>query len=256
MRKATPCKLAGMTHGAGSDKGSGAQDAWLITCEHGGNEVPAAWAALFTGHEALLPTHRGFDPGALELAQDMAAALGAPLFAATTTRLLIDLNRSIGHRQLHSEATRGLPLAARREIAALYYRPHRDKVEAEVARLIGEGRRVVHVASHSFTPQLHGAVRQADVAWLYDPRWRSEQAVVLQWMAALKPLRPDLRLRRNYPYQGKGDGLTSLLRKRHGPGEYVGIELEVNQRFVLEGGEGWDALRADIVQAMGTVAGK
>ena len=243
-----------MASGAGSGKGSGMRDAWLITCEHGGNEVPAAWAGLFKGHEALLQTHRGWDPGALELAQDMAGALGAPLYAVTTTRLLIDLNRSIGHRQLHSEATRGLPLATRRDIAAQYYRPHRDQVEAEVARLISGGRRVVHVASHSFTPELHGVVRQADVALLYDPRRPTEQAIALQWMAALKALRPDLRLRRNYPYQGKGDGLTALLRKRHGAGDYVGMELEVNQRSVLGVGEAWAALRADIVQALATVA--
>ena len=236
--------------GAPTDKTSGKDDAWLITCEHGGNEVPAAWAALFTSHQALLESHRGWDPGALELAKDMASALDVPLFAATTTRLLIDLNRSIGHRQLHSEATRGLPLGTRREIAGQYYRPYRDKVEAEVARLIGQGRRVVHVASHSFTPELNGVVRNADIGWLYDPRRPAEPAIALQWMAALKPARPDLRLRRNYPYQGKGDGLTSLLRKRHGPDVYVGMELEVNQRFVLAGGEAWNTLRADIVHAL------
>ena len=117
-------------------------DALIITCEHGGNEVPAAYAPLFADHEALLQTHRGWDPGALELAQQMAQALDAPLFAATTTRLLIDLNRSIGHRQLHSEATRALARSTLSDIAARYYRPHRDAVEAEVARRIAAGQRV------------------------------------------------------------------------------------------------------------------
>ena len=226
------------------------RDALIITCEHGGNEVPAAYAPLFAGHQALLPTHRGWDAGALTLAQQLATACDAPLFAATTTRLLIDLNRSIGHRQLHSEATRGLPLAERRTIATQYYRPHRDAVESEVARLVAAGRRVVHIASHSFTPELNGVVRQADVAWLYDPRRAGECALAAQWLAALKHKRPDLKLRRNYPYQGKGDGLTALLRKRHPDAAYVGIELEVNQRFVMADGTEWTALRADIVQTL------
>ncbi|MDB5780069.1 MAG: N-formylglutamate amidohydrolase [Polaromonas sp.] len=230
-----------------------AADALVITCEHGGREVPAAYASLFAGREALLDTHRGWDPGALELAQQMARALGAPLFAATTTRLLIDLNRSIGHRQLHSEATRGLPAAARRDIAAQHYRPHRDAVESEVARLIAGGRRVVHIASHSFTPELNGMVRQADVAWLYDPRRPGEGALALRWLGALRRRRPGLKLRRNYPYEGKGDGLTSLLRKRHAPGQYVGLELEVNQRFCLAGGDAWTALRSDIAGALAEV---
>ena len=226
------------------------RDALIITCEHGGNQVPAAYAPLFAGHEALLQTHRGWDAGALTLAQQLATAFDAPLFAATTTRLLIDLNRSIGHRQLHSEATRGLPLATRRNIAAQYYRPHRDAVESEVARLVAAGRRVLHVASHSFTPELGGMVRQADVAWLYDPRRAGECSLAAQWLAALKHRRPDLKLRRNYPYQGKGDGLTALLRSCYSDAAYVGIELEVNQRFVMAGGPAWTALRADIVAAL------
>ena len=233
-------------------EGFGVDDALIITCEHGGCEVPALYAPLFAGHEALLQTHRGWDPGALVLARQLAGALNAPLFFATTTRLLIDLNRSIGHSQLHSQVTRSLPLAMRRDIAARHYRPYRDTVEAQVARLIAEGQRVVHIASHSFTPELGGVVRQADVAWLYDPQRPGERLLASQWLAALARLRPDLKLRRNYPYQGKGDGLTSLLRKRHSPESYIGIELEVNQRFVTDGGRAWERLRKDIVQTLAT----
>ena len=234
-----------------ADEGSAlAGDALVVSCEHGGHAVPPAYAALFVGHEEMLLTHRGWDPGALELAQQMAQALQAPLFAATTSRLLIDLNRSIGHRQLYSEATRGLPAAVRRDIAALHYRPHREAVESAVARLIAGGRRVLHIAAHSFTPEMNGVLRQADVAWLYDPRRAGEGVAAQRWLQALAQRRPDLKLRRNYPYQGKGDGLTSLLRKRHTPAQYVGIELEVNQRFVAEGGRLWAGLRADIIWAL------
>ena len=222
----------------------------IVSCEHGGNTVPPAYAPLFLGHQALLQTHRGWDLGALELAQQLATAVDAPLFAATVTRLLIDLNRSIGHRQLYSEATRSLPLATRRGIVATHYRPYRDAVEGEVARLIAAGQRVVHISSHSFTPQLHGVVRRADVGWLYDPRRAGEGPFALQWLTAFGRLRPDLKLRRNYPYEGRGDGLTTLLRKRHGAHQYVGMELEVNQHFVMEGGPAWTALRADITRAL------
>lgn len=231
--------------------------ALIITCEHGGCAVPALYAPLFAGHAALLQTHRGWDPGALTLARAMADAYAAPLFAATTTRLLIDLNRSIGHPQLHSELTRELPAGVRREIIALYYRPYRDAVEAAVAASIAAGQRVLHVSSHSFTPELNGVVRQADVAWLYDPKRPGECRVASQWLAALQHCRPDLTLRRNYPYQGTGDGLTSLLRKRHAPEWYVGIELEVNQRFALGSGPvwgpAWAALRGDIIQSLANV---
>lgn len=226
-------------------------DALIITCEHGGNEVPAAYAPLFTAHEALLQTHRGWDPGALELAQQMAAAFDAPLFASTTTRLLIDLNRSIGHKSLHSEVTRSLSLAVRRDMAVRHYLPHRHAVESEVARQIAAGKRVVHIASHSFTPELHGITRP-DIAWLYDPRRSAEGPFVARWMAATRRLRPDLKLRRNFPYHGKLDGLTALLRKRHPADHYIGTEIEINQRYFHAGGEPWDALRRAVIEALAT----
>ena len=223
----------------------------IVSCEHGGREVPAAYATHFAGRDAWLDSHRGWDPGALQLGRQLADTLGAPLHASTTTRLLIDLNRSMGHRQLFSEATRGLGRAERQAIVVGHYRPHRDAVEGEIARRIGGGERVVHVASHSFTPVLAGVVRRADVAWLYDPRRAGESALSRRWMAEFAQRAPGLRLRRNYPYQGRGDGLASWLRRRFSDEAYVGIELEVNQRFVEQGGAAWAALRGDLVESLG-----
>jgi len=229
-------------------------DPWvLVTCEHGGREVPSSHADHFVGRDAVLDTHRGWDPGALQMGRELACRLGVPLFASTTTRLLIDLNRSIGHRRLFSEFTRGLSRAARQEIIARHYRPHRDSVEGAVAARIAAGGRVIHIASHSFTPVLDGDVRRADVAWLYDPRRAEEARVSGLWIDALATRNPVLRLRRNNPYRGRCDGLTALLRKRFPETVYVGIELEVNQRFVEAGGDPWDALRSDIVESLAAV---
>ena len=226
--------------------------ATIITCEHGGRDVPPAYAARFAGHDALLESHRGWDPGALVLGREMSSALGVPLHAATVTRLLIDLNRSIGHRQLFSEITRALVESERAEIVANFYRPHRNEVEGAITSAVHSGTRVVHIASHSFTPNLDGDVRKADVAFLYDPRRHGERAFAARWMGALHAIAPSLRLRRNYPYQGKDDGLTAMMRKRHPDAAYVGIELEVNQRFFAEGGAAWDAVRADVIASLRT----
>jgi predicted N-formylglutamate amidohydrolase len=225
----------------------------VITCEHGGRAVPSAYATLFSGLEALLDSHRGWDPGALELGLQMAQRFGVPLRAATTTRLLVDPNRSLGHRQLFSQVTRPLSPAQRKEIVDRHYRPHRDAVEAAVARHVASGHRVVHIASHSFTPTLGGVDRRADVAWLYDPQRPSEATFALAWMTDFAPRAPELRVRRNYPYRGRGDGLTSLLRKRYPDEAYLGIELEVNQRFVAQGGAPWRDLRAKLVDSLGNI---
>jgi hypothetical protein len=57
-------------------------------------------------------------------------------------------------------------------------------------------------------------------------------------------------VRRNYPYAGKGDGLTSYLRLCFPCGAYVGIELEVNQSIVLVPGRRWAALRGALIDSL------
>src|SRR5580700_9651946 len=116
----------------------------LITCEHGGNRVPPRYARWFRGYEAMLETHRGFDFGALQMGRELADAFGAPLVASTVTRLLVDLNRSVGHPGLHSSASRPAPVAERERMLREHYRPYRARVEHLVAAAIARGRRVVH----------------------------------------------------------------------------------------------------------------
>jgi predicted N-formylglutamate amidohydrolase len=223
---------------------------FIVTCEHGGNRIPAPYRALFRGHAALLHTHRGYDPGALLMAREMARALHAPLQTSTVSRLLIDLNRSIGHPQLFSPMTRDAPLATRRGIVDRHYLPYRQRVEQLVARAVSRGRRVVHVSSHSFTPELHGHVRRADVGLLYDPGRRGEVQLCARWKTSLARIASELRVRRNYPYAGKGDGLTSYLRRHFPPAAYVGVELEVNQSIVFAAGRRWTALRGTLVDSL------
>ena len=225
-------------------------DYLLITCEHGGNRIPARYRHLFAGFEALLQTHRGFDAGALVLAKELAKALHAPLFVSTTSRLLIDLNRSIGHPRLYSEATRAAPAALRREILEAHYLQYRNQVEAEIAAAVARGRRVIHISSHSFTPVLDGSVRNADIGLLHDPARPGETELCRRWQAQLKRLLPGLIVRRNYPYTGKSDGLTAYLRRRFPAAAYLGIELEMNQKHAVIGGARWRALRGRVIAAL------
>src|SRR5690606_1376771 len=94
------------------------------------------------------------------------------------------------------------------------HQPHRAAVDAALAELMARHARVVHVAVHSFTPVLDGERRDADVGLLYDPRRAGEAALAPAWAAALRAGEPRLRVRRNYPYLGTSDGLTTSLRRR------------------------------------------
>lgn len=187
------------------------------------------------------------------MAQDLATAFDGALVTSTVSRLLVDLNRSVGHPQLFSETIRRLPPPVREEILAQYYRPYREQVEHLVAQAVADGQRVIHISSHSFTPELNGKVRNADVGLLYDPARHGEVELCARWRATLAELAPSLRVRRNYPYAGKGDGLTAYLRQRFAPNTYIGIELEVNQQIVQSDAGQWTALRTLLVDSLGTV---
>lgn len=225
-------------------------DVFVVTCEHGGNEIPAAYRGLFRGQKKLLKSHCGFDPGALVMARSLAAALGAPLFASTISRLLIDLNRPPGHPQLYSAATRNAPAELRTEIASRHYQPYLAEVENFVGQSVERGRRVIHISSHSFTPVLDGQVRRADVGLLYDPGRHGEAELCARWKATLTEYAPKLRVRRNYPYCGKAAGLTARMRRCFTADTYVGIELEVNQSMVFATGRRWTTLRSVLTRSL------
>ena len=156
-------------------------------------------------------------------------------------RLVVDLNRSPGNRNVFSSYTRSLSAEQRAAALATHYWPYRKAVERSVADAVGAGEAVLHVSAHSFTPVLRGETRRCDVGFLYDPGHRGEVRFVESWYAALAAAAPKLTLRRNYPYRGVSDSLVTYLRRRHG-GRYVGMELEINQKHV--GSFGWRALVA------------
>ena len=205
---------------------------------------------MFADAADVLATHRGYDLGAVEVARALARRLGVMPFTATTTRLVVDLNRSPGNRNVFSAYTRSLAAEQRAAALAAHYWPYRKSVEDSVANAVAAGETVLHVSVHSFTPVLRGEVRNCDVGFLFDPRRRAEVSFVEAWYAALAEAAPALRLRRNYPYRGVSDALVTHLRRGHGRRGYVGMELEINQKHV--DGTDWRALIAVLGSTLAT----
>ena len=223
----------------------------LVSCEHGGHRVPRPYTALFEGRETILAGHRGWDAGALLLARWLARRLQSPLYATTATRLLVDTNRSLHNRHLFSEVTSRLGRAEQRELVEHYYLPHRRAIERRISGWIRADVRVLHLAVHSFDPRLDRDREDCDLGLLYDPRRRRERELCRRWQAALRD-RSDLRVRRNHPYRGRADGLTTHLRKKLPAIRYVGIELEVNQARLSSPG-GARRLRRALASTLGVL---
>jgi predicted N-formylglutamate amidohydrolase len=225
----------------------------LFTAEHASPRIPKRYREVARRAGATLRTHRGYDPGTLELAKALARHFRAAFLTGRYSRLLIELNRSPGHPQLWSEYSASLTPEERQALINHYYEPYRRAVADHVRRLALDRHCVVHIGVHSFTPELDGVVRQADIGLLYDPDRRREAAFCAAWKARLLTQRPGLRVRRNYPYRGTSDGLVPMLRGLFQPRQYIGVELEVNQAFPLGLAKRWRELQHVLVQTLAAV---
>jgi len=226
----------------------------IITCEHAGNEVPEEYRHLFKHASKTLNTHRGIDFGALELTNTVAKKLKQEPFLHTVTRLLVDLNRSVQHPTLFSEFTRDESVEVRENIFERYYQPHRKRVEQRVKEIIDQGNQVLHIGIHTFTPIWEDEERQVDVGFLFDPRRLGEKDFARRWRSEVSRRLPDLRLKMNEPYRGTMDGFTTYLRRIYPENNYLGLELEVSQRFFLGASEDeadeWQMIQNEIAESL------
>ena len=217
----------------------------MLTCEHASNRLPAAFKKFVPVD--VQQTHRAYDIGALKVFRKL-VKFAKPEFSCEGkfSRLFVDLNRTITNKSAFSEYYGALEARDNenaKAAATAYWKEYRENVEKFVAKNIGaskkgaknngkEGADIVHLGIHSFTPALNGKVRNADIGILYDPKRPQERAYANVIRGEIKRLYPHMKVRFNYPYKGSSDGLTTSLRKKYGP-RYVGIEIEINQKFFI-----------------------
>lgn len=231
---------------------------FVLSCEHGGNRIPAPYAGLFASAEAqeALSSHRGWDPGSVEIGERLASVLGAPLVVQRVSRLLVECNRSMGHPKLWSEFSEGLSDVEKAHVLFRHWQAHRDAVRRTIAK-VEPGVRVVHVSVHSFTPIWEGEARSTDIGLLYDPARAAERRVAMAWQRALGTEVParGLVIHLNRPYRGWTDGLVTALRREISEARYLGFELEVSQRLVPVPGALVDAIAGTLQSAVSRTAG-
>lgn len=194
---------------------------FVISCEHGGNQVPKFCQSELIIPKKVLNSHRGYDEGALEIAKYLARKLKLPLSFYTYSRLVIDYNRSKGRKGFYSDFSLGLSEYCKQKLEKDY-----DHYRAQFFSILKGN--VIHLAIHSFTPILNGIVRNADIGLLYDPKREIEK----DYAKFLKTIFEShgLKVRLNYPYKGISDGFTSSIRKMKS--NYAGIEFELNQSLL------------------------
>lgn len=214
----------------------------VLSCPHATNFVPQSYRHLFPAGKVvggkygrvkvrnILADHWGVDIGALSVAQYVSKKTRVPLARMTVSRLLIEGNRYMRRSLFSPDFTMKLSAAEQAALKAKYWQPFVDEIQSHIEAL--HGKPALHVAIHSFTPVWKGVERTADLGVLYDTRRPRTKKYGQMLQQKLQELLPELRVRRNYPYPGWGEGLPLYYQQRFSDKQYVGIDLETNNKHL------------------------
>lgn len=162
---------------------------WLFVCEHASNHVPDGFDGLGLGEDALR-AHIAWDPGAVEVARHLSAALDAPLVESCLSRLLIDCNRPLDAPDLIPEISEMTVIPGNHELNSLErtaridlsHRPFHARIEQLIAARAARGFPSWMVTIHSFTPVYRAISRPWHVGIIHD----ADDRVAAPLIAALK----------------------------------------------------------------------
>lgn len=219
----------------------------LLTCEHGGFEIPSKYESYFRGAAAILKSHRGYDPGALQVYKTL-KPLADFSASETVSRLLIEINRSLHHPDLFSEFSKPIAKAEKKELIETLYQGYRQPIIDFIEAQIAKKESVFHFSIHSFTSSLNGEERNNQIGLLYDSKNLFESELSKSIKQSLQFKLRDYTIRFNYPYLGSADGFTTFLRKKFSA-NYCGIEIELNQGL-LQNGEFPENLKTSLYQVL------
>lgn len=204
----------------------------VLSCEHASWTLPPG-VDLGVPSE-VLQSQAGWDHGAFDIASRLSEAEGIPVHAGLFTRMFVDLNRAADHPDVIPRVCYGAkvpgnaPLSPDERTGRLtaYHAPYWAAVRRDVTARLHDCAGVLHLSSHSFSPELDPANRTFDVGVLYDPSHPFEAELSERLMFQLRAA--GLSVRANQPYTGVGPALCTSLREELAGQRYAGIELETS----------------------------
>ena len=196
----------------------------ILVCEHASRYIPEALNNLGLDDTAARE-HIAWDIGALELAEQLSATLGATLLSANYSRLLIDLNRPrhapdsipVQSEIYQVPGNRELDEATREYRRQTLFKPFHTRLQTLIDARIAKGQPVRIVGIHSFTPVYYGQPRTMEVGVLFGQAKAYAQQVLdgLEAhplvVAGNQPYRIDPLGDMTVPVHGDARGLDSVL---------------------------------------------
>ncbi|WP_169570017.1 N-formylglutamate amidohydrolase [Sneathiella limimaris] len=192
---------------------AGGDSSVLLICEHATNYIPDEFADLGLD-ENILFSHIAWDPGAIDLATQIALNLNAQLVVAGVSRLLFDCNRDANAIDAIPETSEKYSIPGNRNLSSSEKKDRFERIYLPFENLVED---VLNkhpnikaiVTVHSFTPVYLGHKRDVEIGLLHDKK--DDFAVAIREASQASS---NLVIRLNEPYSSR-DGVTHTL-KTHG----------------------------------------
>lgn len=192
----------------------------IITCEHGGNQIPIRYRSLFDEKVLLQPS--AWDEGALDIALSLAEAMDVPCFAHQTSRLLVDVDLSLGNSALFTLQSTLLGDADRQNILERYYFPYRLRLESTIAM---SDKALLHVSLHTTHEQ------EEDVTLIFNSKRTLENQCVDLLIEVLRNAPGRFHVALHDVDNVLNDSIIQYLRTRFDDEAYAGLTLIVHKRL-------------------------
>ena len=207
----------------------GTDPSFLVVCEHASRYIPPEFANLGVVAEAL-DSHIAWDPGATQVAEQLAQSLNATYVEGRFSRLLYDCNRppraydAIPQVSEIFDVPGNLDLSdlARQERVEIIHDGFHDALQDEVE----EAGQPILLTIHSFTPVYKGVARAVELGILHGADDRLAKAMLDR--------APDsFETQLNAPY-GPADGVAYTL-DRHGTNNgLLNVMIEIRNDLIAQ----------------------
>jgi predicted N-formylglutamate amidohydrolase len=215
---------------------------FVIVADHASNRIPRRLGDLGLPASEL-QRHIAWDIGCLGVAQQVAAALDAPLIAQNYSRLVIDCNRNPDvadsipaiSEWISVPGNVDLSTAQRAGRRSEIFDPYHQRIQTLLDARAAAGRQTILVAQHSMTDSYKGSRRHMHAAVLYN-RDRRFAGLMLEMLRREQ----DLVVGDNEPYFVSDE--TDYTIPRHGERRGLPhVEIEIRQDLIVDeqGQSGW-----------------
>lgn len=215
---------------------------FLLVGDHSGRAVPASLDRLGLDEEHFA-RHIAVDIGVRHTGLAMAALLDCPFIHQRYSRLVIDCNRGADWETAVVATSDGTPVTGNAALSEedrqaridAIHRPYHETIATEIRRRRREGKPVVLVSLHSFTPIMNDFRRPWQVGVLHDGGDTRFSHLMLDCLKENETL----VVGDNEPYQMAGTDYTVPYHAGNANLPYVEIEVRQDLIGTLTGAAHW-----------------